>query len=291
MHYLDYNESKQHGTIDFPVEYYYVDEQHPRYVMPYHWHKEYELIRILEGRFTISLGGITYDAAAGDMIFVSEGLIHGGTPHNCLYECIVFDLKSLFMHGSAMKQYMTQITRHTITVQSHFTRADASLCEVANRLFLSMNQKASAYELNSAGALYSFFGILFQKELYTINSEADKRSLKKATQLKAVLEYIENHFSEEITLEAMSRMAGMSPKYFCRYFKTFLHKTPIEYLNHKRIEQACYELNVLDHSVTEVGYNCGFHDTSYFIRIFKKYTGITPKQMKMHLTTQESKPF
>ena len=49
MHYLDYNEKKQHGTMDFPIEYYHVDEHHPRYNMPFHCHKELEIIRSLEG--------------------------------------------------------------------------------------------------------------------------------------------------------------------------------------------------------------------------------------------------
>ena len=48
MHYLDYNEKKQHGTPDFPIEYFHVDVHHPRYNMPFHCHKELEIIRILE---------------------------------------------------------------------------------------------------------------------------------------------------------------------------------------------------------------------------------------------------
>lgn len=290
MHYLDYNETKQHGTNDFPIEYYYVDEQHPRYVMPYHWHKEYEIIRILEGRFLISVGNEEIDAKAGDLIFVDEGLLHGGFPMNCQYECIVFDLESLLMHGEALKQYMTRLTGHSILIQSHFTQLEVDLCEAAAQLFETMNQKAYAYELNSVGALYSFFGIILQRDYYSINTETAKRNLKKITQIKNVLEYIENHYSEKITLNEMSRLAGMSSKYFCRYFKKFLHKTPTEYLNYKRIEQACYELNMLDKTVTEVGFDCGFHDTGYFIRIFKKYKGITPNQMKKNYGGKIKKP-
>ena len=55
MHYLDYNEKKQHGTMDFPIEYYHVDEHHPRYNMPFHCHKELEIIRILEGILFLKL--------------------------------------------------------------------------------------------------------------------------------------------------------------------------------------------------------------------------------------------
>ena len=55
MHYLDYNEKKQHGTLDFPIEYYHVDKHHPRYNMPFHCHKELEIIRILEGILYLKL--------------------------------------------------------------------------------------------------------------------------------------------------------------------------------------------------------------------------------------------
>ena len=50
MKYFEYKEEKQHGTFDFPIEFYHVNQSHPRYNMTYHWHTECEIIRILEGR-------------------------------------------------------------------------------------------------------------------------------------------------------------------------------------------------------------------------------------------------
>ena len=283
MHYYDYNEPRQHGTIKFPIEYYYVDERHPRYLMPYHWHKEYEIIRILKGHFTITIDGETCSANAGDLIFINQGLIHGGIPENCIYECIVFDLQFLLMHGAAMTQYMTKLTGCSILIQSHFTRCDKDLFAIAAQLFEAVEKKAPAYELNTVGALYLFLGIIFQKNYYTAYTKTTRRNLKEANHIKPVLEYIENHYMEKISLEKMSRIAGISPKYFCRCFKIFFHMTASDYLNYKRVEQACYELTVLDKSVTEVGFDCGFHDTSYFIRIFKKYKGMTPNQLKQSI--------
>ena len=70
MHYLDYNEKKQHGTPDFPIEYYHVDEHHPRYNMPFHCHKELEIIRILEGILYLKLDDEELEAKAGDIIFI-----------------------------------------------------------------------------------------------------------------------------------------------------------------------------------------------------------------------------
>ena len=283
MHYYDYNEPRQHGTINFPIEYYYVDERHPRYLMPYHWHKEYEIIRILKGHFTITIDGETCSANAGDLIFINQGLIHGGIPENCIYECIVFDLQFLLMHGAAMTQYMTKLTGCSILIQSHFTRCDKDLFAIAAQLFEAVEKKAPAYELNTVGALYLFLCIIFQKNYYTAYTKTTRRNLKEANHIKPVLEYIENHYMEKISLEKMSRIAGISPKYFCRCFKIFFHMTASDYLNYKRVEQACYELTVLDKSVTEVGFDCGFHDTSYFIRIFKKYKGMTPNQLKQSI--------
>ena len=55
MHDLDRNEDRPRGTYDFPFEFHHIEQNHPRYVMSYHWHVEYEIIRILEGSLTVAL--------------------------------------------------------------------------------------------------------------------------------------------------------------------------------------------------------------------------------------------
>ena len=89
MHYLDYNEKKQHGTPDFPIEYYHVDEHHPRYNMPFHCHKELEIIRILEGILYLKLDDEEFEAKAGDIIFINEGVIPA-SPHAHRYLSVLY---------------------------------------------------------------------------------------------------------------------------------------------------------------------------------------------------------
>ena len=55
MKYINYREERNHGTIDFPIEFYHVTPNHPRYEMSYHWHIEYELIRVLKGNYLCQL--------------------------------------------------------------------------------------------------------------------------------------------------------------------------------------------------------------------------------------------
>lgn len=283
MHHLDYNEKKQHGTPEFPIGFYHVEEQHPRYHMPFHWHMELEIIHIKEGRLQLFLNDEKVCASSGDIVFINTGVLHGGIPENCIYECAVFEPNTLLMHTDPCKQYIRQITNRKIVVFSHFPREDSPFHFAVKRLFGAMEKQDPGYELSAMGALFELFGVIYQENLYEMKESLPNDSQKKITLLKPVLEYIETSYASTITLEDLSRIAGMSPKYFCRFFHTIIHKTPMDYLNYYRIERACSQFSIKDLTVTEIAYNCGFNDSSYFIRTFKRYKGITPKQYSIQI--------
>lgn len=98
--------------------------------------------------------------------------------------------------------------------------------------------------------------------------------------MKAVLNLIAEKYNQQITLEDMADKAGMSPKYFCRVFKETTLRTPIEYLNAYRVDQACTMLRSSDESLLNISMACGFNDFSYFIKIFKKYKRMTPHKYR-----------
>ncbi len=77
MGYLMYHESKQRGSLDFPLDYYYVDQAHPRYDMPFHWHEEYEILHVLQGEFHLAVGEDVRTMQPGDMAFIAAGSLHG----------------------------------------------------------------------------------------------------------------------------------------------------------------------------------------------------------------------
>ena len=109
MNFFDYKENKQHGRFDFPLEFYHVSPENPRYNMPYHWHTECEIIKIIKGEFLIILDDKKVLAKENDIIFVNGGILHGGTPKDCIYECIVFDMKSLFKENSSCTKKSTRL--------------------------------------------------------------------------------------------------------------------------------------------------------------------------------------
>ena len=92
MKYREYREIKLHGSSEFPFEHYLVDKGHPHYIMPLHWHTNFEVIHVISGKLTLHLDNVEYLLAQGDVAFVGCGVMHRAEPYDCVYQCAVFDL-------------------------------------------------------------------------------------------------------------------------------------------------------------------------------------------------------
>lgn len=277
MHYLRYKEIKQRGTFHFPLEYYHVNSRHPQYTMPYHWHEELEIIRIQGGILEVTLEESLLNARAGDFLIINSGMLHGGIPDDCVYECAVFDTGLLSSHP-LYRETLSLLEEQKMRLQDYFPAADDELHACVRRLFHTLSDRRAGSELAALGILYEIFGIIVSEGAYTLTDTESLSAHKHIALLKQSLNYIEQHYQDKITLDELAKTAGLSPKYFCRFFQEMTRRTPMDYLNYYRVERACFQLVNMDKSITETAFDCGFHDLSYFIKTFKKYKGITPKQ-------------
>ncbi len=283
VQYLNYNECKQRGRFDFPIEYYHVENTHPQYIMPFHWHVEYEIIRILKGSFIISLDEEEIKAKSGDVIFIPGGTLHACTPTNCIYECVVFDMRMLLDKDGITRRYIELIDDQTLRINPILTCEGTRLHDTIWRLFDSFCKETMGYEMIVKGTLYEIFGTLLERNLFNHTSFVPLGNQRRINQLKHALELIEEQYSTTITLKQLSKAAGMSSKYFCKFFQDMTHKSPMNYLNFYRIERACYQLIHSDSSIIEISMNCGFNDVSYFIKTFRKYKGTTPSKYRKQI--------
>lgn len=282
MKYADFIERKRHGSPGFPIQYYYVDKKHPQYVMPPHWHKEFEIVRVVKGKFKAFLNNEEYSLSGGDILLVESGTLHRGEPDGSIYECIVFDLNMLMrQQNDAACRFILPFADSTVKINRVRLSAESNTGKVIDSLFCMMSEENSYRELG----VYSLLFDLFFK-LYTSGAVKKSESMPhnhKTETVTRLLDWLDNNFSEPVTLEKMSQISGFSPKYLCRIFKEYTSKTLISYINELRIENACYEMSAKGKSVTHAAFDSGFNDLSYFCKTFKKYKNITPNEFKKTL--------
>ncbi len=96
---------------------------------------------------------------------------------------------------------------------------------------------------------------------------------------KAIL-YLSKHYMDPLTLEDAAQQVGLNPAYFSTLFKQSCGTSFKEYLNRIRIEEAKRLLSNTDYPILSIAMSVGFEDQSYFAKVFKKYTGLTPKQFR-----------
>lgn len=305
-----FHESQPHGTPDFPVGYYYIDASHPRYNMPFHWHKEWEIIRVLKGTFTVHADDEIFTARAGDILLLRDGMLHGGIPENCTYECILFDLHGLFNHLDITKKYLRPFYRQELLPRifypademqelnriiaglSNTLRQDSLQKENPLPETCNINSKApgtsAAYfdslsnpmELIVISCISRLFSLILTEQTYVVNHKSIGESTTKIDLIKTILEHIEYHYASPLTLESLANVVGMNPKYFCRFFRSITHQTPMSYVNAYRVEKAAQMLHSTRLPITDICMDCGFNDSSNFIKVFRKYKGMTPKQYR-----------
>ncbi|MFA7109613.1 MAG: AraC family transcriptional regulator [Sphaerochaetaceae bacterium] len=280
MRYLSYKENRQHGTFSFPIAYYRLSPENPRYKMILHWHFENEIIKVESGTIDIFVEGKKYELKSGDVLFVPGEAVHKGIPHDCVYECVVFDLKLLLKNNNACVSTIQEFIRHEKQIDLMISSKDDDINEIINNLFCSMYKMNPGYEFKVQGSLYMLLGEIIEKKMYSENKKLKNCTEHRLQQFKNVLMFIEKNYFKRITLTQLANIAGMDKKYFCSFFREITGRPPIDYLNAYRIECACEQFCTTSFSIIDIAYNCGFHDASYFSKIFKKYKGINPREFQ-----------
>lgn len=145
-------------------------------------------------------------------------------------------------------------------------------------MVLSMNDKLmeqilTSQDINDICYTFQDNMDIFTESLFYA-SDKSNRTIRKAA------EYISANFAENISLAGLADEFHLNPSYLSLLFKQVTGQSFKEYLNMVRVEEAKRLLADTDYSIMDVAVACGFNDQSYFTKIFKKQTGLTPKQFR-----------
>lgn len=127
---------------------------------------------------------------------------------------------------------------------------------------------------------------LFMASLYRIYLEIQDEEGQGAsrhkifTRLQPVVDYIHEHYLEQIELDDLVKVAMMNKSYLCSCFKKVLHVRMFEYIDQLRVDRACILLSTTSHTITEIAMMSGFNSVSYFNRVFKRSFDMSPGEYR-----------
>ncbi|MFC4302604.1 helix-turn-helix domain-containing protein [Cohnella boryungensis] len=276
-------EDRRHGTPEFPFATYEQERMSHATVLDTHWHEEAEFIWMTSGQAQFQIGMHNYRIGTGEALFIPSGEIHGGYPleeESCSYRAIVFHPEWLTgSRDGIAAQYLKPLQRGEAVIPSEYdelTPWGKLALQRLTHLYLLFESEDEAKEIRVKAELYLLFADLISAGQWKLKDPASVMDTHTIDRLKAVVAHIEKHCGLPLSVSELARVAGMSAGHFSRVFKTFMRKTPMEYVNQFRIRQAAYMLQNSDFSVAEVALEVGLSNFSYFSKTFKSVYGCTP---------------
>lgn len=245
-----------------------------------HFHQEVEILLVVQGTGTRFVGDSAERFAPGDLVMIGPNVSHEwcsdrdtkGINSEAIY--ILFNTEILgndFWNLPESKIILKIIrqSRRGIKLAGKTRDEVASLMKKINISygFTRITLLLTILEMIAFNGEYQYLASP------VIDSTIDKRDSER---LNKVYKYVTENIQDTISLDKAACIVNLSKSVFCRYFKKRTNKTFVQFLNEIRIGQACRLLVNGDYSISEVCYNSGFNNLSYFIRQFKRITGFTP---------------
>ncbi len=270
-------------------------ERNPQIPYPLHTHDFAELVIVLEGTGIHFTSGDSYQVNPGDVFFIEPGFAHGyRKPRNLRLYNILFDL-SLLEH--TLVDIRSMPGYHSIF---HIEPKYRETHRFETKLRLSPDQMVSVTKLvekicreltetcREQGSRAMAFAYLIElivtlSRCYRTNNPAKYQEI---TRLAQVFSYMEQNRSRQLSLPELLEHTYMSYSTLNRAFRLATGCSPIEYHLRLRIKDACRLLENSPLPITEVAYQCGFEDSNYFSRQFRKILRMSPRSYRKAYTHQ-----
>ncbi len=284
---LEQKESVRHGEAFFPVQKYITILKSAYPVVTTHWHEEAEFTLITEGAADYQIDLSDYPVRTGDIVFIPPRILHSvsiGQRPAFTSETYVFHFN--FLGGNSTDvcstRYLNPLMKGEFSVPFLIRPEHPAypvLREIFGRLHTFYREEAVGYELALKALFLQVVFLLLQYGERAPISDTFTSSDK----LKQVLDYIEAHYAEPITVSHLAGLCYFSDYHFMRFFKKYMNMTCIEYINNLRLEKSIELFEQGNTSILDVSLSTGFHNLSYFHKVFKRKYHMTPKEFLRQL--------
>ena len=273
-------EKKEHGGFGFPIL--VSHERLSNYETAsflWHWHPEIELTYVVSGEMLYSINDKTYHLKAGDVLFGNQSTLHEGhqwEESDCEYIAVTFLPKLIYgFEGSLIQEkYVTPITERSGVASLHLDGSEDWHQAATELLKTVIASYETGKEMFTVQQLLFFWQILY--EHFPIEEKKVAGHSKHYDQIRDMISYIENHYTEQITLDDVATAAHLSRSECSRVFKKVMGTSLFSFIQNYRIEKSCALLTETDAPISEIAESCGFSDGNYYTKVFQKVMGCSP---------------
>ena len=249
-----------------------------------HLHNAIELLYITDGVFHFHIGKDRHIARQGDLVLLYANTVHSIFLDSPTGAYAVLKLKpSVFLEILPCKQGLVYLLPFTAGQTNLFPKE--LVCNLGvDQAFREMLQHKDAPQFASllfikANAL-RICAVLLNQMHQQHALIPENISLTSLQRIYETMRFISDHYAADITAKSCAWRAEMSYTHFSRTFKQVCGYSFSAYLTQIRIQNAVRQLILTEKSVTEICFDCGFNDVSYFIAQFKALQGIAPAQFR-----------
>ncbi|MFN3848289.1 MAG: AraC family transcriptional regulator [Spirosomataceae bacterium] len=254
----------------------------------YHYHPEFELVYVLDGTGRRHVGNHLSYYQDGDLVLIGSNLPHSGFGFGALgiHEEIVVQFKDDLLGENFLTKPEMKL------LKALFERSQHGLCfsgETKNRIGQKLKKLLSLQPFARLMLLMDIFGELADSDEYILLNDSKHTydfNLKDQTRLKKIYEYVKHNYQKPIDIQEIASISNLTVPAFCNYFKKVINLTFTDFVNEYRINQACRML-LTDQSITDICYECGFANQSYFSKVFKQIKGKTPMEFRKEVANRK----
>lgn len=281
-------ENRTHGTVQYPVALYEWNGGNEWHVVP-HWHEEMEWIYFQKGDFPVWINTKEYQVHTPAFMCIHPEELHALIlEKDGIESAVVFpvDILCFERYDAAEAKVLGPLAEGKLRMPVLCQSGDAAFEELSacykeiEQMLRQMKEQKNMLYLNIKAKMLELIAVAYKHDLLTRQVREGREEAGTVENLKKVLQYIGEHYSSPIRLSELAELVNMNEQYFCRYFKKNIGKTITEYINVIRVEKAATALAETEDKIIDIASACGFDNTGYFIRRFKKEKGMTPSEYR-----------
>jgi AraC-like DNA-binding protein len=260
--------------------------------MDKHGHGRIEMMYVKKGSCKVIACEDTYRLEAGDFIFLNGNIKHQLYVDRHL-PCRVICLEFTFRCSDDAPGLIRYAYQKTDELKS-FIKEKNDVIRLKDTDGIYENIIEIYMELEAAG-----FGkeIIIQAslcemiiKLARLAAEAKEKNIDDINKyVNEAVSYMRSNYHEDISIEMVAEYVNLNTSYFYKIFRKVMQKTPAEYLNQLKISKARSLLERTDIPINDICFYAGFNSRQYFSYAFKKHTGMTPKQYRMDVLSDNKK--